>query len=131
MIDQCGGGSFLQNFRVSALLILQVLLLKNACNFVSWVAKSCGSTPPRDRPNSLYFFPVLYDTESFVKDIDIEELEQFDDPDFIREFDEISDDFKEFVSVFLDTAEIRNNPQSVNERLHLYFILLEVIATYS
>lgn len=47
---------------------------KNCCNGYL-VAKSCGSTPPRDRPNSLYFFPVLYDTESFVKDIDIEELE--------------------------------------------------------
>ena len=34
-IDQCGGGSFLQNFRLSALLMVQGPLFKNACDFVS------------------------------------------------------------------------------------------------
>ena len=94
-------------------------------------AKSGGSTLPRGRPNSLYFLPELYETESFRKGVDLEELEEFNDPTFIWETDYISDDFKEFVSVVLKTVETTNNPQSVDEGLHLYFVLLETIATYS
>ena len=33
---QCDGGSFLENFRVSALLMVQVSLFKNAYSFASW-----------------------------------------------------------------------------------------------
>ena len=95
------------------------------------IAKSRGSTLSRGRPNSLYILPELYETEPFRKDVDLEELEEFNDPTFIRETDDISDDFKEFVSVVLETVETTNNPQSVDEGLHLYFVLLEAIATYS
>ena len=95
------------------------------------IAKSRGSTLPRGRPNSLYCLLELYENKSFRKDIDLEELEEFNDPTSIRETDDISDDFKEFVSVVLETVETTNNPQSVDEGLHLYFVLLEVIATYS
>ena len=94
------------------------------------IATSCGSTLPRARPNSLYCLPEHYETESFHKDVELEELEEFNDPAFIRETDDISDDFKEFVSV-LEVGETTNNLQSVDEGLHLYFILLEAIATYS
>ena len=95
------------------------------------IAKSHGSTLPRDRPNSLFCLPELYETESFHKDVDLEDLEEFNNPTFIRETDDISDDFKEFLSVVLETVETTNNPQSVDEGLHLYFVLLEAIATYS
>ena len=94
------------------------------------IATSHGSTLPRGRPYSLYCLPELYEGESFRKDVDLEELEEFNDPAFIRETDDISDDFKEFVSV-LEVGETTNNLQSVDEGLHLYFILLEAIATYS
>ena len=95
------------------------------------IATSRGSTLPRGRPNSLYCLPELYETESFRKDVDLEELEEFNDSAFIRETDDISDDFKEFASIVLETGETANYPQSVDEGLHLYFILLEAIATYS
>ena len=95
------------------------------------IAKSRGSTLPRGRPNSLYCLPELRQTEPFRKDVDLEELEEFNDPTFIRETDDISDDFKEFVSVVLETVETTNNSQSVDEGLHLYFVLLAAIATYS
>ena len=95
------------------------------------IAKSRGSTLPRCRPNSLYCLRELRQTEPFRKDVDLEELEEFNDPTFIRETDDISDDFKEFVSVVLETVETTNNSQSVDEGLHLYFVLLAAIATYS
>ena len=115
------------------------------------IATSHGSTLPRGRPYSLYCLPELYEGESFRKDVDLEELEEFNDPAFIRETDDISvddisvddisdddisdddisDDFKEFASIVLETGETANYPQSVDEGLHLYFILLEAIATYS
>ena len=95
------------------------------------IAKSRASTLPRRRPYLLYCLLELYETESFHKDVYLEELEEFNDPFFIRETDDISDDFKEFVSVVLETVETTNNPQSVDEGLHLYFALLEAIATYS
>ena len=95
------------------------------------IAKSRGSTLPKDRPNSLHCLPEPYKTESFRKGLDLEELEEFNDPDFIREADDISDDFNELFSVVLETVETTNNLQSVDEGLHLYFILLEAIATYS
>ena len=95
------------------------------------IAKSRGSTLPRGRPNLLYCLPELYKTESFRKDVDLEEFGESNDPTFTRETDDISDDFKEFVSVVLETVEITNNSQSVDEGLHLYFVLLEAIATYS
>ena len=75
------------------------------------IATSRGSTLPRGRPNSLYCLPELYETESFRKDVDLEELEEFNDPAFIRETDDISDDFKEFVSIVLEPVKpqiIRN-----------------------
>ena len=95
------------------------------------IAKSRWSTLPRGRPNSLYCLTELHQTEPCRKDVDLEELEEFNDPTFIRETDDISDDFKEFVSVALETVETTNNSQSVDEGLHLYFVLLAAIATYS
>ena len=75
------------------------------------IATRRGSTLPRGRPNSLYCLPELYETESFRKDVDLEELEEFHVPAFIRETDDISDDFKEFVSIVLEPVKpqiIRN-----------------------
>ena len=53
--------------------------------------------------------PEPYKTESFRKGVDLEELEKSNDPDFIREADDISDDFNELVSVVLETVETTNN----------------------
>ena len=75
------------------------------------IATSRGSTLARSRPNSLYCLPELYETESFRKDVDLKELEEFNNPAFIRETDDISDDFKEFVSNVLEPVKpqiIRN-----------------------
>ena len=75
------------------------------------IATSRGSTLPRSRPNLLYCLPELYETESFRKDVDLKELEEFNNPAFIRETDDISDDFKEFVSNVLEPVKpqiIRN-----------------------
>ena len=95
------------------------------------IATSRGSTLPRGRPNSLYCLPELYETESFRKDVDLEEIEEFNDPDFIRETDDISEGFKEFVSIVLESGETTNYLQPVDEGLHLHFNLLEAVATYS
>ena len=72
------------------------------------IATSFGSTLPRGRPNSLYCLPEYYETKSFHKDVDLEELEEFNDPAFIRETNDISDNFKKFVSV-LEIGETTNN----------------------
>ena len=95
------------------------------------IATSRGSTLPRGRPDSLYCLPELYETESFRKDVDLEEIEEFNDPDFIRETDNISEGFKEFVSIVLESGETTNYLQPVDEGLHLHFNLLEAVATYS
>ena len=72
------------------------------------IATSFGSTLPRGRPNSLYCLPEYYETKSSHKDVDLEELEEFNDPAFIRETNDISDNFKKFVSV-LEIGETTNN----------------------
>ena len=78
--------------------------LKNRWNCYL-IATSRESTLPRGRPILLYLLPNLYETHSYRKDVDLEELEKFNDPAFIGETDDISDDFKELVSVVLETVK--------------------------
>ena len=58
------------------------------------IAKCCGFTLPRGRPHSLFCLKELYETESYRKHVNLEELEKFNYPAFFRETNDISGDFK-------------------------------------
>ena len=114
-------------------------MFKNACNFVSESAKGgvrgiqkslrlsfdskkLWSILPKVTPNLLYCLLKLYETESFCKVVDLEELDEFNDPAFNREIDDISEDFKKFLSLVLEIVETTKNTQMKDYFCILFYL---------
>ena len=93
------------------------------------LAPSQNSQLPRGRPDSLYFVPQLYNSMSYRKEIDIEELSLFEDSEFVYDFEDFSSEFLEFVNLAMELKRVENffKPQNVRDALELYFVLIEVI----
>jgi len=96
------------------------------------ISPSQNVSLPRGRPDSLYFLPQLYESRSYRKEINIDELSVFEDPEVIIQPEDNSPEFLEFVSQVVELKGIENfsKPKTTKDALELYFILLELIQEF-
>lgn len=88
-------------------------------------SKFGNSTGPRGKPDCMYFLPHLYNTEDFKEDIDLHELEEFNDNSTMCSAD-FSEEFDEFALIVMNVLGL-SLPQDVNEGLDLYLRLIQEI----
>jgi len=71
----------------------------------------------------------MYSCESHRKQVDIEEVIEFEDPTFAYHANDNCNEFIEFADIILTMKGMSNarKPQSPKDALKLYFILLEAI----
>ena len=73
----------------------------------------------------MYFLPHLYNTEDFIVDIDLYEVEEFNDNSTMCSAD-FSEEFEEFALTVMNALGL-SLPQDVNEGLDLYLRLIQEI----
>ena len=90
------------------------------------LAPSRHSVLPRGRPDSLYF---LCD-KSYRKNVELKDIEEFNDPAFVGSCPDNDLDFIEFAETVLTMNNLNVKPSDATEALKIYFVLLEAIDTY-
>ena len=88
-------------------------------------SKFGNSSGPRGKPDCMYFLPHLYNTEDFKVDIDLHEVEEFNDNSTMCSAD-FSEEFEEFALIVMNALGL-SLPQDVNEGLDLYLRLIQEI----
>jgi len=83
---------------------------------------------PRGRPDSMFFLPHLYDTHSYLEDVDQEEVDDFL-PAVNNLPRDVSFEFEEFANILME-RDGKNHPQDPFEGLNLYLYLVGKIAVY-
>ena len=92
------------------------------------ISSSKDKSLPRGRPDVMYHLPHLYNTQSFLQDVDQDEVDEYFDASSMLERD-YSSEFEEFANtlMFLDGVDKENDAQG---RFKLYYWLLEHIEQY-
>ena len=90
------------------------------------LAPSRHSVLPRGRPDSLYF---LCD-KSYRKNVELKDIEEFNDPAFVGSCPDNDLDFIEFAETVLTMNNLNVKPSDATEALKIYFVLFEAIDTY-
>ena len=87
------------------------------------LASSMHSILPRGRPDSLYFLCE----KSFRKNVELEDVEEFNDPTFVSLSPDNDPNFIEIAETILNMKGLNIKPSNATEALKIYFVLLEAI----
>ena len=80
------------------------------------------------QPDSLYFLPEVYNCDSYKQHVDMDDLEEFNDPVLAEASNDTSDEFVEFAETVLTIKGIRLvKPKTITEALEMYYLLLHSI----
>uniref|UniRef100_A0A7M5TXY9 Integrase core domain-containing protein n=1 Tax=Clytia hemisphaerica TaxID=252671 RepID=A0A7M5TXY9_9CNID len=115
-------------FCFMALIRKDLESIKNDWN-VHIISKS-KNRGPRGRPDTMYYLPHLFESQSYSIDVEQEELQdlyvasEFNIPD-------VSEEFKEFARITMTSNGYQSMPNNVSDALDLYIFLLQQIENHS
>lgn len=84
---------------------------------------------PSGRPNCLYHLPHLFQSQDYIRRVEINEIDEFN-PVVDNLPSDFSDEFSQFAEILITDVHM-NTPKNACEALHLYLYLLENIEQYS
>ncbi|XP_057304634.1 uncharacterized protein LOC130641714 [Hydractinia symbiolongicarpus] len=96
------------------------------------LAPSSNKILPRGRPDTLYFVPEIFNSQSFRKEVDLAEVDEFDDPQFCVSLQDNSAEFLEFAKIVFEMNNGRSNRrlEKITEAFEVYISLLEAVNKY-
>ena len=114
--------------RFTFLSLMRKELKELAMEWNQHIISKSKNTGPRGRPNTMFFLPHLYNSQSFLQEVETENLSEFDE--IVTNLPkDVSDEFNEFALTVMeeDGKELPNDPY---EGLNMYFYLLQKISQY-